>query len=196
MIELKPHGKSHLGLCLVLRHNTVVLARCISVAKASRAEREKPPTRPGLGVRSPDPMRTYVVPYRVVFGNPRPLPLCELELIGRTERVTIDVLVDSGAEYSVFPKKAADDAGLELPRFPNERVRFGASVEPAWKTQVYFDLEAWHLRADVFFVERLQFPYGLLGRRGVFARFCEVAFVESATTPRVEFRGDRGRIEL
>jgi hypothetical protein len=141
-------------------------------------------------------MRTYVVPYRIIFGNPRPLPLCELELIGRTERVTIDALVDSGAEYSVFPRKAADDAGLDLPRLSNGSVSFGGSVEPAWKAQVDFELEAWRLRADVLFVERLQFPYALLGRRGVFARFGEVAFVEKTNSPRVEFRGDRGRIEL
>ena len=47
---------------------------------------------------------------------------------------------------------------------------------------------AQHELTDVVFVERLEFPYALLGRRGVFAQFREVAFIEKSNPPRVEFR--------
>lgn len=134
-------------------------------------------------------MRTYVVPYRIVFGQAHLLPLCEIDLIGRSGRVPILALVDTGAEISVFPRKAAEDAELSLPPAPNDRVRFGGSLAPAWRLRAVLEMNEERWAADVFFVERIEFPYALLGRRGVFARFKEVSFVERTAEPRVEFRG-------
>lgn len=134
-------------------------------------------------------MKTYAVPYRTLVGERYMLPLCEIDLLGPTERIPLLALVDSGAWVSVFPKKAAEDAHLPLPAAPNDRVLFGGSVSHAWCMEVNLELATWRWRAQVHFVERLAFRYALLGRNGVFARFNEVAFVEKAREPRVEFRG-------
>jgi hypothetical protein len=133
-------------------------------------------------------MNTYVVPYRILAGERYMLPLCEIDLLGRNGRIPLLALVDSGAAVSVFPKKAAEDAGLALPSAPNDQVLFGGSASPAWRTEVTLELATWRWRTEVTFVERLVFRYVLLGRHGVFARFNEVAFVEKAKEPRVEFR--------
>ena len=56
------------------------------------------------------------------------------------------------------------------------------------RVRAYIELEQQRLDTDIVFVERLDVPYGLLGRRGVFSRFNEVVFLEKIRTPRVEFR--------
>ena len=115
------------------------------------------------------------------------LPLCEIALLGR-ERVPVEVLIDSGAVLSVLPVKAAEDAKIVLPASPNFATQFGGSISPGWRQNVDVELHGHRWRLDAVFVEHLAFPYALLGRVGVFARFKEVTFVEKSHPPRVELR--------
>ena len=116
------------------------------------------------------------------------LPLCEIALLGPNGRMPVRVLVDSGAVLSVFPRRAADDAGIRLPSSPNHQTLFGGSSTPGWCHPVDVELQGHRWRMDIVFVEHIAYPYALLGRCGVFARFKEVAFIEKSPTPRVEFR--------
>ena len=129
-------------------------------------------------------------PYRIVAGEKYLLPICSLTLLGpgTSGRASLDVLVDTGATFSVFPNRAAEDVGLPLPRSPNFPLRFGSSVLPGRRTTAYVELDGRRFRTDVVFVERLLFRFALLGRRGIFARFREVAFLERRPSPAVEFR--------
>ena len=54
--------------------------------------------------------------------------------------------------------------------------------------KVYVQLGDKRWNAEVIFVERLAFSYGLLGRKGIFNQFNEVTFLEKSKVPRVEFR--------
>ena len=59
------------------------------------------------------------------------------------------------------------------------------------RVRAYIELEQRRWGAEIVFVERLDLPYGLLGRRGVFAQFNEVAFLERIQPARSNFGGDR-----
>ncbi len=97
-------------------------------------------------------------------------------------------MVDSGAVYSVFPRKAAEVAGIMLDAGGQTLVQYGRSQDVGTRLRSYIELGGSRYRVDVVFVERLAFRFALLGREGVFPQFREVAFLEKIATPRVEFR--------
>jgi hypothetical protein len=125
--------------------------------------------------------------YQILSGQSFPLPICNLHLLGPNGKVLVRALIDSGATHPIFPEKAAEDAGIGLPRYANFTIRYGGSITPGRKVKAYMALGEVRWGAEVVFVERLDFPYALLGRIGVFAQFNEVTFLEKVKTPRVEF---------
>ncbi len=133
-------------------------------------------------------MRVLSLPYEIVLGRSALLPACDIHLLGPHGRALVKVVVDSGAEYPVFPASAAEDAGLPLPVAPNVFIQYGAGRSPGRLLRAYIELRGRRWDTEIVFVERLDFRYGLLGRRGVFARFNEVAFLEKVSTPRIELR--------
>lgn len=133
-------------------------------------------------------MRVLTARYQIEGGSPHMLPLCEVALLGPNGRMPVRVMIDSGAVYSVFPRKAAEDAGIRLPGSPNHQTQFGGSVTPGWRHPVDIELQGHRWRMEIVFVEHIAYSYALLGRRGVFARFNEVVFIEKSPTPRVELR--------
>ena len=76
------------------------------------------------------------------------------------------------------PSKRPENCGSTVP-LP---VNWDSSASP------YIELEQQRLDTEIVFVERLDLPYGLLGRRGVFSRFNEVVFLERVRPPRLELR--------
>lgn len=128
------------------------------------------------------------LPYRFMLGQRDLLPLCDAYLIGPTTRTLVTAVIDSGAVYPVFPERAAEDAGITLRRVRNFPVQYGGGLSAGTLARVYIELAGRRWETDVVFVEGLDLPYALLGRRGVFARFNEVAFLERVRTPRIELR--------
>ena len=116
------------------------------------------------------------------------LPVIELAVLGPRGTVTQLALVDSGADYPVFPKKTGEDIGLNLLAGRLATVKYGGSdvVARVMRTHVRIGDEV--CQPDIYFVEKLNFPYALLGRRGIFSKFNEVTFVERAKNPKIEFR--------
>jgi hypothetical protein len=129
--------------------------------------------------------------YRAVIGESFPVPLLDVFLLGSSGRVQISALVDSGAFRSVFPLTAAEDAGIDLSKAFRQKVRYGVSGSDGWVVPVRLELgeDGPKIDASALFVERLEFPYALLGRIGFFDRFNEVAFIhKSGRNPRFELR--------
>ena len=116
------------------------------------------------------------------------MPLCDVHLLGPKGRAQVTTVVDSGAIYSVFPVRAAEDAGLVLPKAMNFTIQYGGSVGYGRRVRAYIELALRRWDTEIVFVEKLDLTYGLLGRRGVFGRFNEVAFLEKVATPRIELR--------
>jgi hypothetical protein len=133
-------------------------------------------------------MSVLGLPYRFMLGRGDLLPLCDVYLIGPATRALVTALIDSGAVYPVFPERAAEDAGITLPKVRRFTVQYGGGTSAGTLARVYIELVGRRWETDIVFVERLDPPYALLGRRGVFARFNEIAFLERVPTPRVELR--------
>ncbi|MEW6201369.1 MAG: hypothetical protein AB1546_05300, partial [bacterium] len=98
-------------------------------------------------------------------------PLCDLFLIGSKGKIMLKALIDSGADYSVFKIKDAEDAGVNIKDGEITHIQFGVLKSEGYRKKVYISLNGFLLRTDVVFVEHLSLPYVLLGRIGVFARF-------------------------
>lgn len=126
--------------------------------------------------------------YQAVFGRSHLLPICDVFLLGPRGKVRQRVLIDSGADYSVFAAKAAEDAGVVLRSDSCCPVQYGGSVSAGWRIRVSIAMDDQVWQAHVIFAQVLQFPYGLLGRIDVFSRFREVAFMERRPSPCVIFR--------
>jgi predicted aspartyl protease len=133
-------------------------------------------------------MRVATLPYRIIFGTRDLLPLCDVQVLGPRGRARVTSVLDTGAVYSVFPARVAEDVGLPLPKSPNFTIQYGGSVTFGRRIRGHIELEQRRLDTEIVFVERLDLPYGLLGRRGIFSRFNEVVFLEKVRTPRVELR--------
>jgi hypothetical protein len=132
-------------------------------------------------------MRIATLPYRISDG--RLLPLCDVYVLGPLRRERVTCVVDTGGFYPVFPEHVAEDAGISLSKAPRTfPIQYGGSDDRGRLIRVSIELEQQRFDAEVVFVERLAFPYGLLGRRGVFAHFNEIVFLEKVRPPRVELR--------
>jgi hypothetical protein len=132
----------------------------------------------------------FVQQYRQVIGESFPVPLIDLILIGPTERIPLVAMVDSGAYRPIFPKKAAEMAGIELSNCYAGGVQYGGSVTSGKIARVKIELipNGPILDTSILFVDEFQFPYFLLGRIGFFDRFNEVAFIQKPKPGRVELR--------
>lgn len=126
--------------------------------------------------------------YRIVVGESILKPICEIKLIGPKGSAPLLVMIDSGATHPIFPQSAADELGINLAGGHDFPIQYGGSRTPGRLVEAVIEIGGSRFRVDAAFVEKLDFPYGLLGRRSVFARFTEVAFLEKLKTPRVEFR--------
>jgi predicted aspartyl protease len=133
-------------------------------------------------------VRVATLPYRIVLGSPELLPLCDIDVLGPRGRARVTAVIDTGALYSVFTTRVAEDAGLVLPAVANFTIQYGGSATFGRRVRAHIELAKRRLDADIVFVDRLAFPYGLLGRRGIFSGFNEVVFLERDRTPRVELR--------
>ena len=116
-------------------------------------------------------------------------PVFDIWLLGSNGRTQVEVVLDSGADYSIFPVEKAEVAGIPLPLSPNFRIQYGGACSFGRKATVFIELSSnTRLETDVFFVKQLPFPHALLGRYGVFNQFNEIAFLEKQKTPRMELR--------
>jgi hypothetical protein len=129
-----------------------------------------------------------MISFAYQFEGAELLPLCEVALLGRSHDAIVRAVIDSGATDPIFPISAAEDAGLRLDRARQYRITFGGSTTES--KLLGCDVRVGHQRfhLQIAFVERLLFPYALLGRRGLFNQFNEVAFIENIPSPRVELR--------
>jgi hypothetical protein len=66
---------------------------------------------------------------------------------------------------------------------------FGGSSTDGRIADVHVEIQGQRLRLDVIFVKEILLGYALLGRKGLFSQFKEVAFMEKINPPRVQFRG-------
>ena len=126
------------------------------------------------------------IPYRIVPSEPYPVPLCDVYLLGPAGRVIVRAVLDSGAVRPIFPRKAAEYAGIVLPTRPDHFIQYGGGPTGCVLVRSHLLLGDFRWSADVSFAERLELPYALLGRRGVFSQFNEVKFLEKTAPPRIE----------
>jgi hypothetical protein len=84
--------------------------------------------------------------------------------------------------------KAAENVGLDISKGAIQPIEYGGSAASGRRLPVYLEVRGRRLRSEMVFVHRLDFPFVMLGRMGVFPWFNEVAFLERIKAPRVEFR--------
>lgn len=135
-------------------------------------------------------MGQIVLPYQIRWSPSglEYLPLCNVVLLGKQRRVPVPAVVDSGAVFPIFPLDAARDAGIDANKGRPCSVIFGGSTESARLVDCFFEIGGHRLRSEVAFVREIKLGYALLGRRGVFSKFNEVAFIERWANSRVELR--------
>ncbi len=133
-------------------------------------------------------MPAHIEKYKMVQGHANLLPICMIGLVGTSRTVNLDVLVDTGATLSIFPKAAAVDADITLPNSPNYNLQFGsAGITKSYKVTSYLNMFGRRIQAEIAFVDFLPYRFALLGRLGIFTKFRDVAFCEKVSDPRITF---------
>lgn len=116
------------------------------------------------------------------------VPSCDVVVLGKECNSRLHVLIDSGATEPIFPVSIAEEIGLELSGPPDAEAHFGGSNSLGWRRPVQILLQGQRLDVTVLFAHNYRLRHGMLGRRGIFDRFSEVAFIDRADAPRTEFR--------
>jgi len=112
-----------------------------------------------------------------IFGSYIPKPIIPIELISDERSVRFAALIDSGADFCIFPDSLAEALGLTLDKSRAERFA-GISGEPskAYFSDLTINIGGWKYKTLVSFSEDIS-PrgYGILGQKGFFDLF-RVAF--------------------
>lgn len=125
--------------------------------------------------------------YKILSHNPRQLPIVEVDVLSTGVGWPVQALVDTGAEYSVFPIQVAQDAGLALPRDHNFIIHYGGSSTAGRKIGTFIRIVGREMQIPIVYVDVLSLPYALLGRRGLFSQFEYVQFSERISNHTMTF---------
>ncbi|MBI4838050.1 MAG: hypothetical protein HY806_02705 [Nitrospirae bacterium] len=123
-------------------------------------------------------MHSLIFPYKLI--NKRYIPVIPLILHGsRNAKIRTEAFVDSGATFSIFNIDIAKSLTLNL---NNAREQFfvvgDGSFIPAKVIKIPIEIGNEKIIADIAFSEKLNIGFNLLGRKGIFEYFEEIAFNE------------------
>ncbi|MBI5098843.1 MAG: hypothetical protein HZB30_06345 [Nitrospirae bacterium] len=125
-------------------------------------------------------MHSLIFPYQLI--NKRHIPVIPLILHGsRNTKIRTEAFVDSGATFSIFNVDIAKSLMLNL---KNAREQFfvvgDGSFIPAKVIKIPVEIGNEKIISDIAFSEKLNIGFNLLGRKGIFEYFDEIAFNEKA----------------
>ena len=122
-------------------------------------------------------MRAVTFPYLTYKGAP--CPIITVSIRGPQGWLQVLAYVDSGASYSIFSVKVAEEMGLRYEHGHAVYVTVGdGSGIPVYLHHLPLRLGLHHLRATIGFSPRLGVGFNLLGRRDIFTSF-DVTFSDS-----------------
>lgn len=130
---------------------------------------------PYVKVPTADPRRKWIA-----------RPIIPIKIFGPKGSVTIDALIDSGADRSLFNIEIASEIGLDLKRCPVEKfsgIEAGVLLARIYKIPVQI------LGMD----EKIEIPVGFTESKGVVAILGQEGFFDAY---RVKFERNRGIIEI
>lgn len=136
-------------------------------------------------------MHSLIFPYKLV--NKRYIPIIPIILYGSQEsKIRTEAFVDSGATFSIFSIDIAKSLMLSL---KNAREQFfvvgDGSFIPAKVIKIPVQIGDEKVISDIAFSEKLNIGFNLLGRKGIFEYFDEIAFNEKEKE--VIFRWKKGK---
>jgi hypothetical protein len=117
-------------------------------------------------------------PYK--FIGRRYLPVIPLILYGHSDiSLRTEAFVDSGATVSIFSMDIAESINLNLKNALQQYFVVGdGSFIPAKVMKMTVQIGDEKFISDISFSEKLNIGFNLLGRKGIFEHFTEVAFSE------------------
>jgi len=121
---------------------------------------------------------SLIFPYKLI--NKRHIPIIPIILYGSLDlKIKTEAYVDSGATFSIFSIDIAKSLMLNL---TNAREQFfvvgDGSFIPAKVIKIPVQIGNEKIIADIAFSEKLNIGFNLLGRKGIFEHFDEIAFNE------------------
>ncbi len=136
-------------------------------------------------------MHSLIFPYKLV--DKRYIPVIPVILYGSLEtKIRTEAYVDSGATFSIFSIDIAKSLELNL---KNAREQFfvvgDGSFIPAKVIKIPVQIGSGKIISDIAFSDKLNIGFNLLGRRGIFEYFDEIAFCEKRKE--VVFRWEKGK---
>lgn len=111
-------------------------------------------------------MASFPFPYRKHADAFYPTVPVTISRLGR--RLTVDALLDSGANYSLFRPEVADALGLPIDR--GERVNFSGISSEIYAFLHRVDLKLFEkaFQCEVGFSRKMQTSFNILGRKDFF----------------------------
>lgn len=124
-------------------------------------------------------MHPQVLEFDYTLLNHRWMPMIPVALSYRSQTVKVEAYVDSGAFYSIFNIEVAQDLRIHFSDAKKTKFVVGDGKEiTAWILKLPINIGPQSFVADIALSEELRVGFNLLGRKGIFDHFDEVAFQE------------------
>ena len=99
-------------------------------------------------------------------------PIIPITLRDGSKTIDFHALIDSGADFNLFPGRIADILGLDLRRVKSEQIAGVAGSAKAYPYALDIGIQDTFYRAPLVFSHEITLDnFGLLGQRGFFDRF-------------------------
>ncbi len=123
-------------------------------------------------------MHSLIFPYKLI--SRRYIPVIPIILYGSLKtKIRTEAFVDSGATFSIFSIDVAKSLMLDLKDAREQFFVVGdGSFIPAKVIKIPVEIGNEKIKADIAFSEKLNIGFNLLGRKGIFEHFDEIAFNE------------------
>jgi len=110
--------------------------------------------------------------YQYIQERGKFAPIIPIKLKGRSEWVTFDAYVDSGATYSIFKPEIAEILGIEFDKGEKLYVTVGdGSLITVYLHKVKIGLAGKIFKAEIGFSKQLGIGFNILGRKDIFDNF-------------------------
>lgn len=124
-----------------------------------------------------------VFPYQITSGAA--YPVIKISLVYKNTKLTVDALVDSGANISIFAADVAESLGIDVESGKEVFLTGVGGRILGYEHFLNVEIAEKRLRCPVIFSQEFLVSFNLIGRKGIFDKFT-ICFNEAKQVVEIE----------